>query len=363
MLLMFLRGISILLFFSLSASYLLYKLYGSSWFFVLVPLLGVAPMGMMYLVRKYRKINTEIFLGHYLFYLNYILFGAILILIIALLMKLFSINLLEEIVKKRGVFQIGVLAILGVLAVYGSKNFKEVFYHNHQVEISDKETIKGLKIGFISDVHLNGMFDGRKLRKSFEKLKNDEVEIVLIGGDFLDFSYKSVTDNIKEIVEQYPFKHGIYLALGNHEYYGGIDGNIAYIEGLGIKILRDESVEIEGVTILGRDDRHNTKRKSLDELLENIDQSKPLVLVEHNPMGIKELKGKKVDLYLAGHTHRGQIAPFNLLVDYMYENSGGHKRIHETDTYVSTGLGTWMIPYRIGSRSEALILDLMNKEI
>lgn len=244
---------------------------------------------------------------------------------------------------------------LGILSILGYKNFKNIVVENYETPREIIKNEKSLKFAFISDVHLNGKFDGSKLKAAFEKMKNENVELVLIGGDFLDNSYKSVTDDIKSIIDKTNFKHGIYLVLGNHEYYGGIDGNIEYIKSLGINILRDEIVEIEGITIVGRDDRHNKKRKSLDELLKNIDKNTSVIVVDHNPQSLKELGNEKVDLYLSGHTHKGQIFPFNLVVDYMYENSGGYKKIGDTHTYVSSGLGTWMIPYRIGSSSQIMI--------
>lgn len=358
-----LRGVSVILFFSLAASYLLYKLYGTAWFFLLVPILSLIPMFLIYFSRKHGKLNLEIVAGHYLFYLNYFLFGAIVILGVVWSLKIFSIDLMDEILKRQNSFQIGVIISIVALAFYGSRNFTEVFFHSHETKILTGSEIKNLKFGFISDIHLNGMFDGRKLKKALSKLKMEDVELVLIGGDFLDNSYKTVKGDIGKIISENSFKHGIYLILGNHEYYGGIDENIKYIEGLGIKILRDESVEIEGVIILGRDDRHNSKRKTLTELLKKVDKNKPVILVEHNPKGIEDIKENKIDLYLAGHTHKGQLAPFNFVVNYMYKNSGGYKKVGMTDTYVSSGLGTWLIPYRIGSRSEALIFKLLEKEL
>ncbi|MGL5949935.1 MAG: metallophosphoesterase, partial [Cetobacterium sp.] len=83
-----------------------------------------------------------------------------------------------------------------------------------------------------------------------------------------------------------------------------------------------------------------------------------VVVVDHNPKSLSEIQNEKIDLYLSGHTHRGQIFPFNLIVDRMYLNPKGYKKIGETNTYVSSGLGTWLIPYRIGSRSEMLIFDI-----
>ncbi len=352
-----LQRLIIVLFFMLVAAYLFYRIYGSQWFFLLIPILGFLPFVLFYFYRNKRSLSLEVFLGHYLFYLNYIILGALMILSIAFILKIFSIDILKEISYRKTVFHIFIVFSLGILSIWGYRNFKNIDVENYRILSDLTQRKSALKFAFISDVYLNEKFDGSKLKEAFEKMKNQDVELVLIGGDFLDNSYKSVRDDIKSIIDETKFKHGIYLVLGNHEYYGGIDENIKYIKSLGINILRDEAVKIEGITIIGRDDRYNKKRKTLEELLKNIDKSSSVIVVDHNPQSLKELGNEKVDLYLSGHTHKGQLFPFNLIVDYMYENSGGYKKIGNTHTYVSSGLGTWLIPYRIGSSSQIMIFD------
>ena len=350
-----LQRMLLLMFPILGVAYIFYKIYGSLWYFLFIPVFTFLPFILFYFYRNKRNISLEIFLGHYLFYLNYIIFGALILLSIALIFKIFSIDILREVSYRKTGLHIFIIFSLGILSFWGYRNFKNIDIKNYNIpkELIQKES--GLKFAFISDVHLNGKFDGSKLKIAFEKMKDENVELVLIGGDFLDNSYKSITDDIKSIIDETNFKHGIYLVLGNHEYYGGIEENIEYIKNLGINILRDEIVKIEGITIVGRDDRYNKKRKSLDELLKNVDKKSSVIVVDHNPQSLKELGNEKVDLYLSGHTHKGQLFPFNLVVNYMYENSGGYKKIGDTHTYVSSGLGTWMIPYRIGSSSQIMI--------
>ncbi|WP_297433148.1 metallophosphoesterase [uncultured Cetobacterium sp.] len=350
-----LQRMLLLMFPILGVAYIFYKIYGSLWYFLFIPVFTFLPFILFYFYRNKRNISLEIFLGHYLFYLNYIIFGALILLSIALIFKIFSIDILREVSYRKTGLHTFIIFSLGILSFWGYRNFKNIDIKNYNIpkELIQKES--GLKFAFISDVHLNGKFDGSKLKIAFEKMKDENVELVLIGGDFLDNSYKSITDDIKSIIDETNFKHGIYLVLGNHEYYGGIEENIEYIKNLGINILRDEIVKIEGITIVGRDDRYNKKRKSLDELLKNVDKKSSVIVVDHNPQSLKELGNEKVDLYLSGHTHKGQLFPFNLVVNYMYENSGGYKKIGDTHTYVSSGLGTWMIPYRIGSSSQIMI--------
>lgn len=344
--------------FTMGSAYLFYRLYGSLWVFALVPILSFLPIFLFYVSRDKRNVILDGFIGHYFFYLNYILLVSISVSIIGLIFNFFSVDIFNKILERRELFQAGLLSFLVVIALYGSRNFRNISVENYRVLPVSQKNIRNMKLAFISDVHLNGNFDGSKLRASFEKMREEKVELVLIGGDFLDNSHRTVRDDIKKIIDENQFKHGIYLVLGNHEYYGGIDENIAYIKSLGIKILRDERVDIEGAVIVGRDDRHNKNRKPLTELLDGIDSEKTVVVVDHNPKSLSEIQNEKIDLYLSGHTHKGQIFPFNLIVDRMYLNPKGYKKIGETNTYVSSGLGTWLIPYRIGSRSEMLIFDI-----
>ncbi|MEI6858030.1 metallophosphoesterase [Psychrilyobacter sp.] len=214
-----------------------------------------------------------------------------------------------------------------------------------------------LRLGFLSDTHLNSVFNGDSLDRALKKMSNDKVDIVLIGGDFVDNDPRRINGNIKEIISKYKFPKGIYAVLGNHEYYGGVDRNIHFIQESGIELLRDDILTINGLNIIGRDDKTNGSRKDLKSLLKGIEDS-PLIVLDHNPKSIKESLENNVGLHLSGHTHNGQLFPMNHLVNYLYLNGYGHKKIKTTHTVVSSGLGTWMIPYRIKSKSEYIIIDI-----
>ena len=84
---------------------------------------------------------------------------------------------------------------------------------------------------------------------------------------------------------------GIYMVLGNHEYISGIDESIRYIKSTQIQLLSDSVVTLpNGIQLIGRDDRHNRKRRSLQELMVNIDKSKPIILLDHQPFDLEKRK-------------------------------------------------------------------------
>ncbi|MGL6064526.1 MAG: metallophosphoesterase [Fusobacteriaceae bacterium] len=342
-------------------TYFIYEIYESSIFLYLVSLLVLLPIVMIFITRGERKGILDKILGHYLFYLNYIILGIIVIGLISLLLKFFKFNLINILKNNKLYFNIIFMLYLSILGIIGSINFRKLNIKKYEIPILKSNDVETMKIGFISDIHLNDKFNGDVLRKSFKLMEEEKVELVVITGDIIDFSYKTIKDDVKEKIKEFKFKYGIYAVLGNHEYYGGIEGNEKYIRNLGINILKDETIEINGINFIGRDDSHNKRRKPFYELLKEIDKNKSTVVLDHNPIGAKEIKNNKEQkeiLYLSGHTHNGQLFPFNILVKYMYENPYGYKSNNNFHSVVTSGLGTWVIPYRIRSKSEIVILNL-----
>lgn len=342
-----------------ATTYVTYSIYRSKKIFYLGPLFGYFPYVGAILARGLKKREMEGVVGHFLFYYNYIaLFsmGLIMIQIISLILKK---NFFDSIRKKREIFSVVIVSMVGILALYGKNNFDRVKEERITVQLREKQEGKSLKIGFISDTHLNRIFDGKKLEQALDQLKKQGAEVVLMGGDFVDNDSSLVAPGIDKIIEKHKFPRGIYTVLGNHEYYGGIEKNIKYIEGVGVKVLRDEILQVDGLNIVGRDDRTNGARKALAEILSQVKNEFPVIVIDHNPISLQESVENKIDFQLSGHTHNGQLIPMNYLVDYLNLNGYGYKKIEKTQSFVSSGLGTWMIPYRIGSQSQYVIIDLL----
>ena len=119
------------------------------------------------------------------------------------------------------------------------------------------------------------------------------------------------------------------------------------------QFLRDQSVTIDDrFVVVGRDDRTNPDRHSIEQLMQGVNRQLPVILLDHQPYHLSESQQNKIDLQISGHTHRGQIFPFNLLVDRMFELAHGYRKIGHTHFYVSSGLGLWAAPLRIGTQSE-----------
>jgi predicted MPP superfamily phosphohydrolase len=149
------------------------------------------------------------------------------------------------------------------------------------------------------------------------------------------------------------------MVAGNHEFISGIERSEAFLAQTKITLLRDSVVTLPcGLQIIGRDDRSNRHRKGVEELLAEADDSKPTLLLDHQPYELAKNDSLKVDIQFSGHTHRGQVWPLSLLVDSMYEQSHGYRKWNHSHIYVSSGLSLWGPPFRIGTSSDMAVFNI-----
>lgn len=222
---------------------------------------------------------------------------------------------------------------------------------------------EAVRIVAASDIHLGNTIRRARLEKFVEKINAQNPDIILLAGDVIDRNIRPVEEQrMDEILRKLKAKYGVYAVLGNHEYYGGVERAMQFLKRAGIKVLRDESVTIDNrFVVVGRDDRTNPNRSSIADLLTGTNRALPLILLDHQPYHLSESQQNRIDLQISGHTHRGQIFPFNYIVDNMFELAHGYKKIGHTHFYVSSGLGLWAAPLRIGTQSEILNVVLQGK--
>ncbi len=224
---------------------------------------------------------------------------------------------------------------------------------------------KTLKIVAASDIHLGTIIGPRKTAKLVNTINSLKPDIILFAGDVVD-------EDVKPVIEQNLGKNllhlkaplGVYASTGNHEYIGGAEEAVQYLESHGINILRDETVFLDSCFYLvGREDKEKTSftsvpRKTVRELLSPLDKQKPIILLDHQPFHLELAQEAGVDLQISGHTHHGQLWPLGYITQKIFEVSRGYKQKGNTHFYVSTGYGTWGPPVRIGNRPEILAFTL-----
>jgi len=240
---------------------------------------------------------------------------------------------------------------------------------NIELEVVDVE-IKNLKDRYkiiqLSDIHIGGLIDKHFIKDLVSKVNILGANLVVITGDLVDTKLEFAKDALDEL-KNLKSIYGTYFIVGNHEYFHGVSPIIDYVNSLGIKVLENESVYIgdknSGFNLAGVYDRfgfrYGSYKPDITKALKDCVDS-PTVLLAHQPKYIKDLENTdNIDLILCGHTHGGQIFPFNFLVKLEQPYVKGLNQHDETtQVYVNKGTGFWGPPMRLGASSEITILNL-----
>ena len=305
-----------------------------------------------------RNVKMPLYLSHTMYHIgtSWLIFTLYMVLFLLFfdIMKLFRFS-----------FHYGFLLSLlftFVLLGYGYYNYRHP--KTHIIDLTLHKPITDLrqpvKIVAVSDIHL-GNGTGKAALKQYVKMINEQKpDLVLIGGDLIDNSVVPLyAENMAEELSELKAPLGIYMVPGNHEYISGIDESIRFIQNTPIQLLRDSVITLPGgIQLIGRDDRSNRSRLSLQELAAQADKEKPVILLDHQPYGLEESEKAGIDLQFSGHTHRGQVWPMSLVTDRLFEQSHGYRQWGNSHVYVSSGLSLWGPPFRIGTESEMIVFRL-----
>ena len=217
-----------------------------------------------------------------------------------------------------------------------------------------------LTIVAVSDVHL-GEGTGRKALARYVDLINAQhPDVIVIAGDLVDNSVGPLyRDRMADELARLSAPHGIFMVPGNHEYISGIEEVEQFLKSTPITLLRDSMVTLPGnIQLIGRDDKSNPTRVSLDTLMARTDVTRPVIVLDHQPYGVAKADSLGVDLLFCGHTHRGQVWPLTWVTDHLFEQSHGYRPWPHSHVYVSQGLSLWGPPFRIGSDSELVVFKV-----
>jgi predicted MPP superfamily phosphohydrolase len=250
------------------------------------------------------------------------------------------------------IFVLSALVLLSLIGFYrfSHPRVKELTIQTNRGTDSPDE----LTLVMASDLHLGNVIRKERLIKWVNLINSQNPDIIILDGDIFDHSYIAVEkQNMDTELRKLQAKYGVFAAMGNHDYYTGVDQVIRYLKNSGITVLRDSCAVVgHQLLIIGRDDLTNKNRKSLASLLEGQDSILPRLVLDHQPHTLEESIQNQADLHLSGHTHDGQIFPFNYFVAQLYDLGYGFRKTGNTNQYVSSGIGLWGAPIRLGTQSE-----------
>jgi predicted MPP superfamily phosphohydrolase len=260
----------------------------------------------------------------------------------------------------------GVGAVSGLVAIGGALNVARGFaIRLVRVPLAKlPKSASGYSIVQITDVHV-GPTIGRDFVEEVVRQTNAlQPDMIVITGDLVDGS----VEELRELVEplrDLRAKDGVYFVTGNHEYYSGADAWIAHLATLGVRVLRNERVDVRGLfDLAGVDDSSSARMlphhgQDVPRAMEGRDALRAVVLLAHQPKAIRDARRAGVDLQLSGHVHGGQLIPFNWLARLDQPFIAGLHRVDQTWIYVSTGTGYWGPPMRVGPGAEITRIELV----
>jgi predicted MPP superfamily phosphohydrolase len=208
---------------------------------------------------------------------------------------------------------------------------------------------------WISDVHLCSVRRSRFAKKIVEISNSLNPDLVFIGGDLFDGTHKPDPALISKPFKDLISKQGIYFIPGNHEELNSPELFFEVIRSYGIKILMDEMVVIDNVQIVGVDYLSTLKKENFKNILNNLnfDKEKITILLKHEPKDLDISEKMGISFQISGHTHQGQQWPLNYLAWIIYKGfSYGLKKYKSMFVYVSSGVGGWGPPLRVGTNHE-----------
>lgn len=230
--------------------------------------------------------------------------------------------------------------------------------------------LAGTRVVQISDVHIGPTIGRDFLERVVAQINALEPDLVAITGDLVDGPVAKLREHVAPL-GAIKARYGVFFVTGNHEYYSGVTDWLRELTSLGIRVLRNEHVSIgdEGASfdLAGVDDWTSARHEpdhghDLRRALAGRDPGRELLLLAHQPKSAAEAAELGVGLQLSGHTHGGQIFPWNFLVRLQQPFVAGLHRLHDTWIYVNRGTGYWGPPMRVGIPAEITCLELYPTE-
>jgi len=217
---------------------------------------------------------------------------------------------------------------------------------------------RGRTAALVTDLHLGPLSGPAFLQRVLEKLSALQPDIVFISGDLFD----GPTIGLRQLVApwgKYAAPLGVYYVTGNHDEFAERSLYLDAVRSAGIRVLDNESVTLDGLDLVGVHDEESGDPAQLRDILARVhtDHARPAILLAHRPVNLRVAEEAGISLQLSGHTHHGQMWPWNLLVRRIYGPFAyGLHRHGRLWVNTCSGTGTWGPPLRVGTRSEIVLM-------
>lgn len=253
-----------------------------------------------------------------------------------------------------GPLSVGLMAVTAALAVYGGISAPRVKHISVTIPGAPK-----MKLALLSDAHLGMGVSLNRLDKALKRVEEQKPDALLVLGDIFEYGPNRLA--YAKRLAQVKTPLGAYGVFGNHEYYVGYDASKEFYKEAGIKLLENELAQLpNGVQVAGVKDVHtaHVRAQDVEELLRQADPARTLLYLSHTPLYAEEAARQGADLMVSGHTHNGQIFPFNFLVRLQFPRVYGLFAVEQMKFYITSGLFYWGIPLRFLAPAEIPIIEV-----
>ena len=262
---------------------------------------------------------------------------------------------------------LGPLVIAIILNVYGYYEAMSVRPEHLVIKTAKLPAqVEKFRIVQISDLHIGMIVRDGRLKRFLAAVEAAAPDVLVSTGDLVDGQLDNLYKALAQL-KNVPVKYGKFAVTGNHEFFAGVTRAVEFTEKAGFTVLRGEGVNVAGiVNIAGVDDpavtgRGGGKQVREAEFLSSLPPGVFTVLLKHQPVADPDAE-EKFDLQLSGHTHRGQIFPFNMVTKFVYYYHSGDFYLPDgARLHVSRGTGTWGPPVRLLAPPEITVIDLVRK--
>jgi len=220
--------------------------------------------------------------------------------------------------------------------------------------------LDGTRLAVVSDIHLGPLRGSHHAARIVDLINSVNADIVCVVGDLVDGTVAEL-GRFAQPLAGIRSRQGAYFVTGNHEYYSGFQPWVDEVARLGVRPLRNERIALGGLDLAGVNDVGGTDYGDAPDFAKALgdrDQARPVVLLAHQPVMARDAAGYGVDLQVSGHTHGGQMVPFNLLVKLQQPIVSGFGRVDGVPVYVTNGAGFWGPPVRVGAPPQVSVIDL-----
>ncbi len=221
-----------------------------------------------------------------------------------------------------------------------------------------QRSLDGYRIAVVADVHIGPLTGVAHARRIVDALNSLDADLVAMVGDLADGDVDERSTQA-EPLRQLKSRDGTFFVTGNHEYYSGVEQWVAKVRELGMRPLRNDRVTIRGLELAGVDDV--TGGSDVAKAMAGRDPALPAILLAHQPVVASEAARHGVDLQLSGHTHGGQMVPFNLLARIQQPVISGLGEVDGMPVYVTNGAGFWGPPVRVGAQPDVTLVELRSR--